>query len=71
MTGLSCPTVSRRCAACSSQPEQTSETQRNLDPDVLFPLADMVSVRRDRRFIETHYPNAVFPGRNPGQVPHA
>ncbi len=28
----------------------------NLDPDVLFPLADMVSVRRDRRLIERNYP---------------
>lgn len=33
----------------------------NLDPDILFPLADAVSVRRDRRFIETHYPGATFP----------
>ena len=41
----------------------------NLDPDVLFPLADMVSVRRDRRFIETHYPNAVFPDGTPVRFP--
>jgi superfamily II DNA or RNA helicase len=33
----------------------------NLDPDVLFPLADAVSVRRDRRFIEDNYPGATFP----------
>jgi len=33
----------------------------NLDPDVLFPLADMVSVRRDRRLIERNYPNTTFP----------
>ncbi len=31
------------------------------NPDALFPLADLVSVRRDRRFIEEHYPDAVFP----------
>ncbi len=41
----------------------------NLDPDVLFPLADMVSVRRDRRFIETHYPNASFPDGTPVRFP--
>ncbi len=33
----------------------------SLNPDVLFPLADMVSVRRDRRFIESRYPDATFP----------
>jgi superfamily II DNA or RNA helicase len=33
----------------------------NLAPELLFPLADAVSVRRDRRFIEQHYPNATFP----------
>ena len=33
----------------------------NLNPDVLFSLADMVSVRRDRRFIEQHYSNESFP----------
>ena len=41
----------------------------NLDPDVLFPLADMVSVRRDRRFIETRYPDAVFPDGTPVRFP--
>ena len=41
----------------------------NLDPDVLFPLADMVSVRRDRRFIEAHYPGAVFPDGTPVAFP--
>ena len=41
----------------------------NLDPDVLFPLADMVSVRRDRRFIETHYPDAAFPDGTPVRFP--
>jgi hypothetical protein len=33
----------------------------NLNPDALFPVADAVSVRRDRRFIEEHYPDATFP----------
>ena len=41
----------------------------NLDPDVLFELADMVSVRRDRRFIARHYPNATFPDGTPVQFP--
>jgi superfamily II DNA or RNA helicase len=41
----------------------------NLDPDVLFPLADAVSVRRDRRFIEEHYPGATFPDGTPVQFP--
>ncbi len=33
----------------------------NLNPDVLFGLTDMVSVRRDRQFIERHYQNETFP----------
>ena len=41
----------------------------NLNPDVLFPLADMVSVRRDRRFIQTHYAGAVFPDGTPVAFP--
>jgi hypothetical protein len=41
----------------------------NLDPDVLFPLADAVSVRRDRRFIEDHYPGATFPDGTPVRFP--
>jgi superfamily II DNA or RNA helicase len=41
----------------------------NLDPDVLFPLADSVSVRRDRRFIEETYPDATFPDGTPVRFP--
>ncbi len=41
----------------------------SLDPDILFPLADLVSVRRDRRFIEEHYPGAVFPDGTPVRFP--
>lgn len=44
--------------------EQAGANERdpeNLDPDMLFPLADMVSVRRDRRLIERGYPNTTFP----------
>ena len=36
---------------------------------MLFPLADMVSVRRDRRFIQTRYPGAVFPDGTPVAFP--
>lgn len=41
----------------------------NLDPDVLFPLADAVSVRRDRRFMEETYPGATFPDGTPVRFP--
>ena len=41
----------------------------NLNPDALFKLADLVSVRRDRRFIEERYPNAVFPDGTPVRFP--
>lgn len=41
----------------------------NLDPDLLFPVADAVSVRRERRFIEEHYPGAVFPDGTPVRFP--
>jgi superfamily II DNA or RNA helicase len=41
----------------------------NLDPDVLFPLADAVSVRRDRAFIEQRYPGATFPDGTPVRFP--
>lgn len=42
----------------------------NLDPDALFPLADGVSVRRDRRFIEQTYPGATFPDGTPVRFPN-
>lgn len=41
----------------------------NLDTDILFPLADSVSVRRDRRFVEEHYPGATFPDGTPVRFP--
>ena len=41
----------------------------NLDPTVLFPLADAVSVRRERRFIEEMYPGATFPDGTPVRFP--
>lgn len=41
----------------------------NLAPELLFPLADAVSVRRDRRFIQEHYPDATFPDGTPVRFP--
>jgi superfamily II DNA or RNA helicase len=41
----------------------------NLDPDVLFPIADAVSVRRDRRFIQEHYPGETFADGTPVRFP--
>jgi hypothetical protein len=46
-----------------------SRDPENLDPEVLYPLADAVSVRRDRRFIEREYPNATFPDGTPVRFP--
>ena len=42
---------------------------RNLSPDVLYPLADAVSVRRDRAFIESSYEDAIFPDGTPVRFP--
>ncbi len=41
----------------------------DLDPDALFPLADAVSVRRDRRFIEREYAGEQFPDGTPVRFP--
>lgn len=41
----------------------------NLNPDVLYPLADAVSVRRDRVFIERSYEDATFPDGTPVKFP--
>jgi superfamily II DNA or RNA helicase len=41
----------------------------SLSPELLFPLADAVSVRRDRRFIQEHYPGATFPDGTPVRFP--
>ena len=41
----------------------------NLNPDVLFSLADMVSVRRDRRFIQQRYGDETFPDGTPVSFP--
>ena len=41
----------------------------NLNPDVLYPLADTVSVRRDRLFIEREYAGAAFPDGTPVRFP--
>lgn len=41
----------------------------DLRPDVLFPLADAVSVRRDRTFIQDQYADATFPDGTPVRFP--
>ncbi len=41
----------------------------NLDPDLLFPIADAVSVRRDRAFIQARYPGEVFADGTPVRFP--
>jgi superfamily II DNA or RNA helicase len=46
-----------------------SRDPENLDPDVLYPLADAVSVRRDRAFIEREYEGATFPDGTPVRFP--
>jgi superfamily II DNA or RNA helicase len=46
-----------------------SRDPENLDPDVLYPLADAVSVRRDRVFIEREYEGATFPDGTPVRFP--
>lgn len=38
----------------------SSRDPEGLDPDVLYPLADAISVRRDRAFIEREYAGATF-----------
>lgn len=40
-----------------------------LSPERLFPLADAVSVRRDRRFIAKEYPGQQFPDGTPVRFP--
>ncbi len=42
---------------------------QNLNPDELFALADLVSVRRDRKFIEERYPGASFLDGTPVRFP--
>jgi superfamily II DNA or RNA helicase len=41
----------------------------SLSPEVLYPLADAVSVRRDRAFIERAYEGATFPDGTPVRFP--
>ena len=41
----------------------------NLDPDLLFPLADAVCVRRDRAFIQERYPGETFADGTPVRFP--
>lgn len=41
----------------------------SLNPEVLFPLADALSVRRDREFIESEYAGQQFPDGTPVRFP--
>lgn len=41
----------------------------SINPDHLFPLVELTVVRRDRRFIEKHYPDAHFPDGTPVRFP--
>jgi superfamily II DNA or RNA helicase len=41
----------------------------NLAPEILYPIADAVSVRRDRAFIARSYPDATFPDGTPVRFP--
>lgn len=41
----------------------------DLSPEVLYPVAEAVAVRRDRRFIEATYPGAQFPNGTPVRFP--
>jgi hypothetical protein len=46
-----------------------SRDPESLDPDLLFPIADAISVRRDRAFIQTRYPGEVFADGTPVRFP--
>lgn len=46
-----------------------SRDPENLDPDLLFPVADAVSVRRDRSFIQARYPGETFADGTPVRFP--
>ena len=48
-----------------------SRDPENLDPDLLFPLADAVSVRRDRRFHPGALPGRDLRRRDAGALPRA
>lgn len=41
----------------------------SLDPDLLFPIADAISVRRDRAFIQARYPGESFADGTPVRFP--
>lgn len=51
-----------RAGANSRDPE-------DLNPEILYPIAEAVAVRRDRVFIEATYPNAQFPDGTPVRFP--
>ena len=56
-------------ASCSSHAGANERDPESLDPDLLFPIADAVSVRRDRRFIQERYPGETFADGTPVRFP--
>ncbi len=64
-TSIGIPSLKRLFLAAGAN-ERDPES---LSPELLFPIADAVSVRRDRRFIQEHYPAATFADGTPVRFP--
>ena len=64
-TSIGIPSVRKLFVAAGAN----SRDPENLDPDLLFPVADAVSVRRDRRFIQDKYPGESFADGTPVRFP--
>ncbi len=64
-TSIGIPSVRKLFVAAGAN----SRDPESLDPDLLFPVADAVSVRRDRAFIQQRYPGEVFADGTPVRFP--
>ena len=64
-TRIGVPSVRKLFVAAGAN----SRDPESLDPDLLFPIADAVSVRRDRTFIQQRYPGEVFADGTPVRFP--
>lgn len=64
-TSIGVPSVRKLFVAAGAN----SRDPESLDPDLLFPIADAVSVRRDRTFIQQRYPGEVFADGTPVRFP--
>lgn len=64
-TPIGVPSVRKLFVAAGAN----SRDPESLDPDLLFPIADAVSVRRDRAFIQQRYPGEVFADGTPVRFP--